>query len=369
LGMIRNPDGSIAHGLNEYATLENFRRQLEQHLRDELIRFLRESTADQRSAPVRESPDSDGKRAGSATAKQRLQSTKAESTSGIASELDAKPGLEVKESNLADLPYTELGETGKDEFGHWLRWDYHGVEQVFRWIPPGRFWMGSPETEPEHDDREKLRQLKLTRGFWLGDTAVTQALWTAVMAKNPSEFPGGDRPVERVSWDDVQQLLNRMHIEYPGIPFGLPTEVEWEYACRAGTRTPFSFGWNITPAMVNYDGRYPYDGGAKGQYREQTVTVKTLPPNPWGLFEMHGNVWEWCADGLRDFGKAEYDGVATDPEGPEDAYRVVRGGSWISRGRNVRSACRPHNAPDDRGGDLGFRLALRGPVQSSPEGR
>lgn len=119
----------------------------------------------------------------------------------------------------------------------------------------------------------------------------------------------------------------------------LPTEVEWEYACRAGTRTPFSFGANITSKQVNYDGNRPYAGGAKGKYREKTVTVKSLPPNPWGLFEMHGNVWEWCED--------KYAGEC----------RVARGGAWYNDAGYVRSADRYWDLPSFRNNSLGFRFA------------
>jgi len=128
----------------------------------------------------------------------------------------------------------------------------------------------------------------------------------------PTLFTGhGERPVERVSWDEVQGFLRKLEALLPGCEAALPTEAEWEYACRAGSDTPFSFGTQITPE-VNYDGNHPYVGGGKGLFREQTVPVKSLPPNAWGLYEIHGNVWEWCADGLR-----RYDGPAQhDPEGP-----------------------------------------------------
>ena len=107
--------------------------------------------------------------------------------------------------------------------------------------------------------------------------------------------------MERVSWNDVQGFLARINELVPGLDLVLPTEAEWEYACRAGTETPFSFGETITPEQVNYNGDYPYAGGKKGLYRQETVPVASLPANPWGLYEMHGNVWEWCADGQRSY--------------------------------------------------------------------
>ncbi len=245
------------------------------------------------------------------------------------------------------------------------------ARQEFRWIEPGTFWMGSPEDELERDDDEGPQHaVTLTRGFWLADTACTQALWQAVMGQNPSDFRGPDRPVEQVSWHDVQAFLRRLEGLVPGCDAGLPSEAEWEYACRAGTTTPFSFGATITPAQVNYDGNFPYDGGDRGEFRQQTVAVKSLPPNAWGLYEMHGNVWEWCADGLRtDDGAAQ-----VDPRGPEDlesetAPRVYRGGSWIGEARAARSAFRLADHPGRRSPILGFRLSLRSREPSQVPGR
>jgi sulfatase modifying factor 1 len=235
-----------------------------------------------------------------------------------------------------------------------------GSGQVFRWIAPGVFLMGSPEGEPERwAERETQHEVTLSRGFWLADSACTQAWWRAVMGNNPSQFQtDSNHPVETVSWHDAQAFIAQLNAQVQGLQARLPTEAEWEYACRAGTTTPFSFGDNITPEQVNYDGNYPYAGGVKGQYREQTVPVKSLPPNPWGLYEMHGNVWEWCQDWFANFSPSPQQ----DPIGPlEDQYRVLRGGSWRSDGRFVRSANRDWDEPDFRDDDTGFRLAL-GPI-------
>ncbi|MBL8470891.1 MAG: formylglycine-generating enzyme family protein [Rhodocyclaceae bacterium] len=229
------------------------------------------------------------------------------------------------------------------------------MEQRFRWIKPGRFLMGSPPDEAERDDDEVLHEVTFTQGFWLADTACTQALWQAVMGENPSDFKDApDNPVEQVSWDNVQAFLNRLDDVVPDFAAGLPTEAQWEYACRAGTQSPFSFGANITPEQVNYDGNEPYAGGRKGEYRKKTVPVASLPANAWGLHEMHGNVWEWCADC---YGELSAD-PATDPAGPaEGAWRVLRGGAWSNDGRNCRSACRFSTGPDYRNHIIGFRLA------------
>jgi sulfatase modifying factor 1 len=245
---------------------------------------------------------------------------------------------------------------GEDEWGLWMTLELAEAQQRFRWIAPGRFRMGSPENEPERDGDEVQHEVTLSEGYWLADTACTQALWQAVTGENPSRFKDNpSHPVEQVSWDDVQGFLGELNRRLPGLEARLPSEAEWEYACRAGTTTPFSFGENITPEQVNYNGNYPYAGGAKGVYREKTVPVGSLPANPWGLYEMHGNVWEWCADWYGDYPTTPQ----VDPRGAAwgDA-RVLRGGSWGSDGRGVRSADRSGSGPGRHGGGSGFRLAL-----------
>ncbi len=242
------------------------------------------------------------------------------------------------------------------EWGLAATLNLNGVKQTFRWIQPGTFLMGSPKDEPQRNaERETQHEVTLTRGYWLADTACTQALWQSVMGDNPSRFTDDPaNPVEQVSWNDVQIFLDRLNELVPGLAAGLPSEAQWENACRAGTTTPFSFGKNIAPEKVNYDGNFPYADGKKGLYREHTVPVKSLPPNPWGLYEMHGNVWEWCADWYGD----NPQGPQTDPSGPpEGVYRVLRGGSWSSYCRYCRAAIRDGYVPGDRNGGLGFRLA------------
>ncbi|WP_287697970.1 formylglycine-generating enzyme family protein [Accumulibacter sp.] len=245
---------------------------------------------------------------------------------------------------------------GFDAFGLFGEISVGGVSQRFRWISPGRFLMGSPVDEPERDGAEVQHEVALSRGFWLADTACTQAFWQAVTGSNPSHFQGDARnPVEQVSWDDAQRFIGKLKSRLPGLPVRLPTEAEWEYACRAGTTTPFSFGDQITPELVNYNGNYPYAGGEKGLDRQTTVPVASLPANPWGLYEMHGNVIEWCADWFGDY-PAE---PQVDPQGPQTGvYRVLRGGSWLDRGRLVRSALRHWFVAGYRYRRFGFRLAL-----------
>ena len=175
------------------------------------------------------------------------------------------------------------------------------------------------------------------------------------MGDNPSRFKGEHKPVENVSWNETQRFIQTLNEEVEDLHLRLPTEAEWEYACRAGTTTPFSFGDNITPEQVNYNGDYPYAEAKKGLYREEAVDVKSLPPNPWGLYEMHGNVWEWCEDWYQE--KYEQD-KKVNPKGPSrgDA-RVVRGGGWNSLGQHVRSAYRYRIEPGNRHVYIGFRLA------------
>ncbi len=214
--------------------------------------------------------------------------------------------------------------------------------------------MGSPGNEPERYGDELLHEVILTGGFWLADTACTQALWQAVMGKNPSGFKGAQRPVENVSWDGCREFIDKINRLKPGLHLRLPTEAQWEYACRAGTQIPFWFGDNITPDQVNYNGNYPYTGGKKGTYRKETVDVTSLPCNGWGLYQMHGNVWEWCSDWYDEYPT----GSVIDPVGPADGtFRVLRGGSWIFFGRNVRSAYRSRDVPSYRVFFTGFRLA------------
>jgi formylglycine-generating enzyme required for sulfatase activity len=241
---------------------------------------------------------------------------------------------------------------GQDAFGLWCGFTLGETVQRMRWIPPGEFRMGSPRDEPERGENEILHRVVLTRGFWLAETACPQALWRAVTGEDPSRFEGEDLPVERVSWEDVQGFCRRLNERVPGLGARLPSEAEWEYACRAGTGTPFWWGERLSPELANYDGNAPYAGGPKGESREKTLAVKSFEPNPWGLYQMHGNVWEWCGDW---FG-AYPEGEAVDPTGPGlGEYRVVRGGGWVGGGRGLRAAYRSLVLP--AGADLGFRLA------------
>ncbi|MCP4693568.1 MAG: formylglycine-generating enzyme family protein [Desulfobacterales bacterium] len=222
-------------------------------------------------------------------------------------------------------------------------------------IPPGEFMMGSPENEPERYRDEKIHKVTLTNGFYMQKTEITQDQWTAVMGENPSGFAncGGDCPVETVSWNDVHEFIERLNQREGKDIYRLPTEAEWEYACRAGTNTPFSFGDCLTADQANYNGNYPLKDCAKVEYREKTTPAGSLEANAWGLYDMHGNVWEWCEDWYDDYPT----GSATDPVDPSSGFsQVIRGGSWFYNASYCRSAVRVFAAPDVRFDFVGFRL-------------
>lgn len=244
----------------------------------------------------------------------------------------------------------------KDQHGLHTDLTLFNTQQRFRWIKPGTFLMGSPDTEPERYTDETQHSVTITQGYWMADTLVTQELWLAVMGDNPSYFHDSlEQPVDSVSWDDCMRFIAKLNQQYAGINARLPTEAEWEYACRAGTQSPFSFGDSIRSKQVNFDGNEPYNNGPKSQYREKTVAVKSLPENPWGLYEMHGNVWEWCSDWFGPHQK----GAERDPKEASKGFDgVLRGGSWIYNGRRARSANRSRRTADHRINRIGFRLVL-----------
>lgn len=225
----------------------------------------------------------------------------------------------------------------------------------FMLIPAGQFQMGSPPGEPGHESQEVLHDVRITAPFYLGKFEVTQQQWQQVMGDQPSWFSqcGADCPVERVDWHRAREFLTRLSA-LAGHDFRLPTEAEWEYACRAGTVSPFSSGASLPATIANYDGRYPYPGSAPGVYRGSPVPVGSFPANAWGLHDLHGNVWEWTADA-----HCPYPGSATaDPRGECDSeLKVIRGGSWAFNADSARCALRYTHRPADSGFSLGFRVA------------
>jgi formylglycine-generating enzyme required for sulfatase activity len=220
-------------------------------------------------------------------------------------------------------------------------------------IRGGSFQMGSPSNEVNRDKDERQHPVSV-RDFEIGKYEVTQKQWRAVMGVNPSYFKGCDNcPVETVSWKDIQDYINRLNSK-TGKNYRLPTEAEWEYAARAGTTGPFSFSGPISTDKANYDGNYTYDGRGQGLYRKKTTPVGSFLPNPWGLYDVHGNVWEWtCSEYDKNYGGAETRCV----EEQEVKY-VLRGGSFGLGPRNMRSANRiTYGSIVSRGVYRGFRLA------------
>ena len=230
-----------------------------------------------------------------------------------------------------------------------------GVKMEMIYVAPGSFTMGSPEAEDGHEDDETQHRVTLTKGYWLGKYEVTQRQWESVMGDNPSIFKGPDRPVESISWDDCQKFIEKVDAasrRQLGGEARLPTEAEWEYACRAGTVTAYSWGDALNGDKANCDGNYPCGTTVKGRYRQETADVGSYSPNAWGFYDMHGNVWEWCSDWY-----GSYEGDATNPTGAASGVlRVLRGGGWLSLARSCRSALRYWFRPGDRDDDCGFRL-------------
>ena len=256
----------------------------------------------------------------------------------------------------SDSSWFEIEPTGQDEFGNYFDLVVRGnreTTQRFRYIEPQTFYMGSPKKEFDRLDNEIYHKATIVQGYWLAESVVTQRVWESVMGDKPSFFKGDELPVEQVSWHDTQNFIKKLKKISPLPGIRLPTEEEWECACRATTRTPFSFGQNINPDQVNYDGEFPYNQAAKGLERARTVEIKSLPPNQWGLYEMHGNVHEWC-DSVYPTKREKN----TEEVSKVTLQQVVKGGSWADDGRDCRSARRVKSEPDKRGDSVGFRLAI-----------
>jgi len=240
------------------------------------------------------------------------------------------------------------------------------VWSVFSWmfgskfemvlIPSGKFMMGSPKREKDRDSDEDQHEVTITKPFYMGKYEVTQEQWESVMGKNPSETKGVKLPVTDVSWDDCQEFIKKLNDKTKG-GYRLPTEAEWEYACRAGTKTAYSFGDTITPKDANWNHNFISIKEIRNQYEQgkiKPVAVGSYKPNAFGLYDMHGNVYEWCEDWKADYPK----GSVTNPKGADSGERrVLRGGSFSNNARYTRSALRNDDSPDDRNTNGGFRLA------------
>ena len=231
----------------------------------------------------------------------------------------------------------------------------NSIGMKFVWIPPGNFMMGSPVKEEKRDANEAQHKVTLTKGFYMSVYTVTQEEWQAVMGNNSSQFKGEKNlPVEKVSWDDCQEFSKKLR-EKEKKPYRLPTEAKWEYACRAGTTTPFHFGETISTEQANYNGTLTYGNGKIGKYREKTTPVGNFQANAWGLHDMHGNVFQWCQDWLGDYPQKD----VVDPQGPDSGkVRVLRGGTWIYSPGSCRSACRYRTEPGERSDVVGFRVCF-----------
>lgn len=234
-------------------------------------------------------------------------------------------------------------------------------------IPGGTFMMGSSSGELNRSNDEGPQHQVTVQPFYMGKYEVTQAQWRAVASlprvardlnSDPSDFKGDNLPVEQVSWEEAVEFCARLS-QAKGRSYRLPTEAEWEYACRAGTTTPFSFGQTITPQLVNYNGNYPYAQASKGTSRETTTPVGSIGvANGFGLFDMHANVSEWCTDYWHEsYNGAPADGSSWESGGNAD-LRVLRGGSWNFNAYNCRSAYRYRNPPDLRNDYIGFRVVV-----------
>jgi formylglycine-generating enzyme required for sulfatase activity len=280
-------------------------------------------------------------------------------------------------------------EWGEDRFGPLAVLEvphpkFEFAQQVFRYVPPGTFEMGSPTGEPgRFSDEGPRHRVTLTKGFWIADSPCCQDFWEAVMGENPSRFVDPRRPVEQVSWNDVQTFVGKLNELIPELRVGLPTEAQWEFACRAGSQGALYpagggdgsieiLGQRNAPALdaiAWYGGNSGVDWDLEAQkgvdskswpekqYEHQragTRRVKQKLPNAWGLYDMLGNVWEWCADAMRDY----TDQAQVDPGAGLSAgeSRVIRGGSWNFFARDVRCADRFQIPVEDQVNILGFRL-------------
>ena len=244
-----------------------------------------------------------------------------------------------------------------------------GVVMAFVRIPAGKFLMGSPEDEKNRLEDEKQHEVWITRPFYLSKYEVTQEQYEQIIGKNPSYFSadGGGKedvkgmdtrrfPVEQVSWTEAMTFCRHLSMRHRAYHFRLPTEAEWEYACRAGTQTAFHFGSSLKGDKANCDGTVPYGTEEKGPFLYRTCRVGSYAANEFGLHDMHGNVWEWCAD----WHEWNYDtSNKKDPNGPLiGATRVLRGGSFCNESELCRAAYRRQLAPSEHGLSIGFRVAF-----------
>jgi formylglycine-generating enzyme required for sulfatase activity len=250
----------------------------------------------------------------------------------------------------------------------------NGVILEMAAIPGGTFIMGSPPEELGHRDNESPQHQVTVQPFFMGKYQVTQAQWRFVaqlaqvnreLEQDPSNFKGDNRPVEQVSWYDAVEFCDRLS-NHTKEQYRLPSEAEWEYTCRAGTTTPFYCGETISTDLANYDGNYTYGGGAKGVYRKETTEVGRFGvANNFGLYDMHGNVWEWCQDDWHnDYEGAPTDGSAWLNNEEDNNGKLLRGGSWYYYPEPCRSASRNYDLLDYYTYYIGFRVVCSGAART-----
>jgi formylglycine-generating enzyme required for sulfatase activity len=254
--------------------------------------------------------------------------------------VETKPEIEI--SLVKAQPITKIRYEGKTIS--------NSLGMKFIKIPKGTFLMGSPSGEPRRFKNEKQHSVDISRPFYLQTTEVTQGQWKEIMGNNPSYFKDcGDKcPVERVSWNECQEFIQKLNQKESINKYRLPTEAEWEYVCRAGSTTAFYAGNCISSSQTNYNSAYPMPGCKKEKYRGRTLKVGSFSPNPWGLYDMHGNVWEWCED------RCDWKEKTVSEN---NSFRVCRGGSWGSYAALCRSSARRSNKQNYKDSGLGFRLA------------
>ncbi|MES9858750.1 MAG: formylglycine-generating enzyme family protein [Sedimenticola sp.] len=250
---------------------------------------------------------------------------------------EASPQHPVAQWQVIDNPWPWANDLGIDDHGLWAEIRVAQATQRLRWIPPGEFMMGSPVDEKGRFDNETQHKVTLSQGYWLGETSCTRAFWHAVMGGETEGDPA--LPVNQISWDSTRDFFEQLKEHLPGLAWGLPSEAQWEYACRARTETAYWWGDEM-------DEKYANSSSIKPE--------AAMPPNTFGLHSMSGNLYEWCADWMDDYPA----GPVVDPTGPDQGHeRVLRGGSWFSSGRFLRSATRYGIEPGERNDSFGLRLA------------
>ncbi len=262
--------------------------------------------------------------------------------------------LSAKSSSTPAQKNLDLSSAGVKAGDRLVR-EFNGVEFAFRWIPSGQFLMGSPNTEPGRERNEMRHEVTLTKGFWMLETEVTQEQWFTLQKNNVGPASVSKNPRVGVSWMECVEFCEQLSKQW-NVSAILPTEAQWEFACRAGTVTPFSFGASLNGDRAVCDGEEPYGTLQRGVSPKAPAPAASKEPNGWGLYDMHGNVSEWCSDWYTSrLGET----AVKDPKGPESgSERVVRGGSWDEDAEDCRSASRDEDSPNERESDRGFRFII-----------